>query len=822
MKHRNLKLLMVVLMGMAGLNASAYDIAMENAEGVTIYYNFINESTELSVCKGNGVVDDFYSEDYSGSVVIPASVSYNDNVYNVTAIEDYAFQYCLGLKSVTTGSNVKSIGKYAFFGCYDLTTATILDGVTTIGNCAFESCSSLTTISIPNSVTIVGDYAFSDIGASSPLYNSTVFFYMPPSYEGAYTIPNGITTIAGGAFSYCTGLTSITIPDCLANVGAGAFEGTGLTSPVYNAHVFVFMPRTYEGAYTIPDGITSIGGSAFSKCTGLTSITIPNEVTEIGRSAFYNCKGLTAIAIPDGVTAIGSWAFTNCTGISSFTIPDGVTTIGEYTFSGCTGLSSITIPEGVKGIDNYAFEGCTNLTTVSIPSSLTTIGSAVFNGCNRLNSPLYNANLFVRLPTSFSGSYTIPSGITTIANQAFLNCTGMTSVTIPSSVRTIGNGAFGGCTGLTSITIPDGVTSIGDYAFSRCSNLSGPVIFKSKLLHMPSSYSGEYTIPSGVTSIEVMAFYQCNSLTALNIPGSVKSIGESAFWDCSNLSSINMTNGLETIGGGAFAGCSSLTSVTFPSSVTYIGRRALYDVSWLRTLTFDNCVPKFGTMVINDAYGSPTMDVYFPAYAYDYYSTSLYLPIGSTLHPQIKIDREWTTYCATASFDVPKGIEAYVVKSYEDGLVTLKKVTTINEGEGLLLKPAEVGTFYDATVNGSPAAYDSNLLKGVTEATAITATDGEYTNFIFTNGSKGLGFYPSNSGTFPAYKAYLQIPTASLSASARKGISLVFEDESTAIKSASTADSQDSDIWYTLNGLRISKPVHKGLYIHQGKKVNIK
>ena len=301
-----------MLMGMVGLKVSAYDIAVENAEGVTIYYNFINESTELSVSKGNGVVDDFYSEDYSGSVVIPASVSYNDNVYNVTAIENYAFQYCLGLKSVTIGSNVTSIGIYAFFGCDDLTTVIIPNGVTSIGDCAFESCSSLTTISIPNSVTTVGDYAFADIGVSSPLYNSTVFFHMPPSYKGAYTIPDGITTIAGGAFSYCTGLTAITIPDCLANVGAGAFSGTGLTAPVYNTHVFVFMPQTYEGAYTIPDGITSIGGSAFAGCTGLTSITIPDEVTDIGGSAFWKCIGLTSITIPDGVTFIGSGAFEGC------------------------------------------------------------------------------------------------------------------------------------------------------------------------------------------------------------------------------------------------------------------------------------------------------------------------------------------------------------------------------------------------------------------------------------------------------------------------------------------------------------------------------
>ena len=317
----------------------------------------------------------------------------------------------------------------------------------------------------------------------------------------------------------------------------------------------------------------------------------------------------------------------------------------------------------------------------------------------------------------------------------------------------------------------------------------------------------------------------CNSTV---IPHSVRIIGQWAFYNLRDLTSINIPKGVTTIDERAFQNC-GLTSITIPSTVTRFGSYAFFGCSSLTSIVFDNCCPAFSSdaffMRGGNKYLSPKLlnlsGIYYPAYAYTYYTTNEQTNVF-TLLPQIKIDREWTTYCATASFDVPDGIEAYVVKSYEDGVVTLKKVTTINEGEGLLLKPAEVGTFYDATLNGSPAAYESNLLKGVTEATAITATDGEYTNFIFTNGSKGLGFYPTNSGTFPAYKAYLQIPTASLSVSAREGISFAFENDGTAIKSISTADSQDSDIWYTLDGLRISKPSLKGLYIHQGKKVNIK
>lgn len=502
-----------------------------------------------------------------------------------------------------------------------------------------------------------------------------------------------------------------------------------------------------------------------------------------------------AYTIPDGIKTIADYAFFCCYYLSELTIPEGVKTIGKDAFAGCMSLHSLTIPEGVTTIGDEAFNGCEGLSSLTIPNSVISIGGNQFTGCDNLSTPIYNATIFGCMPKSYSGAYTVPSGITTIIERAFENCTQITSITLPNSVTNIGDMAFRGCTGITE-----------------------PVYNSTIFADMPNSHVGEYTIPSGITSIAGGAFEECTGLTSVIMPSSLTTIGWDAFRKCTSLTSVTMANNVKTISDFSFEECSALTSITIPNSVTSIGEMAFLGCSKLESVIFDNCVPVLLGNIFFEC--SPT-DIYYPAYAYSYYTTN-----GQTkdraLHPQIKIDREWTTYCATASFDVPDGIEAYVVKSYEDGVVTLKKVTTINEGEGLLLKPAEVGTFYDVTLKGSPAAYDSNMLKGVTEATAIAATDGEYTNFIFTNGSKGLGFYPTNSGTFPAYKAYLQISTASLSASARKGISLVFEDESTAIKSASTADSQDSDIWYTLNGLRISKPVHKGLYIHQGKKVNIK
>ena len=112
---------------------------------------------------------------------------------------------------------------------------------------------------------------------------------------------------------------------------------------------------------------------AFSGCSGLTSLTIPSSVTEIGSYAFEDCSGLTSLTIPSSVTSIGWYAFEGCSGLTSLTIPSSVTEIGRETFMGCSGLTSLTIPSSVTSIGWSAFSGCSGLTSLTIPSSVTSI-----------------------------------------------------------------------------------------------------------------------------------------------------------------------------------------------------------------------------------------------------------------------------------------------------------------------------------------------------------------------------------------------------------------------------------------------------------------
>ncbi len=491
--------------------AWAHDIEVNG-----IYYNLNNGEATVTF-KGTSATE--IANEYSGTVTIPTSVSYNGVSYPVTAVGDSAFYQSYYLDKVTVGNSVKIIGVRAFAGCGFTPSIILGNSVTAIGHGAFSNCYSLNSMIIPNTVTTIEPYAFSGCIAMTDLTigNSVTTIghhaFSTCRKLTSLIIPNSVTSIDTFAFSDCSGLTEVTIGTGVAHIGDLAFyQCTALETLNYNAITcedFYALGGAFRDTgittLNIGDGVQKLPGAFMRDVTGVTSINIPNSVTVIGEEAFRGCKNATSLTLGNSVTTIGTRAFYGCSGLTNVDIPNSVTTISYRAFEQCTGLVSATIGTGVITIDSGAFIDCTALETINFNA----IACEDFYFSS--NYPFYNQNLTTinigesvqRIPAHFAMGITsltsinIPNSVTTIGLSAFDGCSGLTSVTLGNSVTTIDVGAFYGCSGLTSVEFPNTLTTIEYEAFSGCSGLTS------------------VTFPSSVTFIGMRAFYNAPDINTV-------------------------------------------------------------------------------------------------------------------------------------------------------------------------------------------------------------------------------------------------------------------------------------------------------------------
>ena len=233
----------------------------------------------------------------------------------------------------------------------------------------------------------------------------------------------------------------------------------------------------------------------------------------------------------------------------------------QTVFGDCTGLTSVTIPNSVTSIGDNAFRNCSSLTSVFITDMAKWCGISFPSSGNPLS---YAQNLF--LNGTKVTDLVVPVGVTNIANYAFLGWNGLESVTISDGVTSIGNSSFSGCSRLTSVTIPDSVTTIGADAFGDCASL------KSVYITDLAKWCG-ISFPSSGNPLSYAKnlFLNGTKVTDLVVPVGVTNIANYAFLGWNGLESVTISDGVTSIGDKAFYNCSSLSRVTVPDSVANYG-----------------------------------------------------------------------------------------------------------------------------------------------------------------------------------------------------------------------------------------------------------
>ena len=463
--------------------------------------------------------------------------------------------------TITPNTTVVSIAPYAFensqYAALDLGGFSNLKYV---GSFAFANNSSIVEVTLPASLSEIKDSAFK--GSSIKKINlsgcsniSRIWQYAFANCEALDTITFATFTstndmavklaINDYAFSGCTKLVTLNLPENLGTLDSYAFKGcTALTTVNFVANAKFITPETTEGgtdpapeAYDPAGLVTTIGDGAFMDCTSLTTITLPYFIARIGNSAFENCTALATFTTMDGADKKTA----------------ALRTIGDRAFFGNTSLNNVDVntTKGVNTIGVSAFENCGQLATINL-SGVTRFAEGVFRNAKALKSVTMSASASIYVgQEAFRNCVTLSDITARIAaadDGAFRNCISLRAITFVSSgIEYIGSNAFNGCVLIQKVSIPSSVVAIGDSAFDGCRGITS-LTFESNETLQTIGYS---------------AFGGCSLLTKVILPSSLVELNASAFYGCSDLKYVEFGENIQTVGEDAFALCATGIEVRF-------------------------------------------------------------------------------------------------------------------------------------------------------------------------------------------------------------------------------------------------------------------
>ena len=368
-----------------------------------------------------------YTLDNYGNFTISGYGETNNQSFQLETINDDIpwLRYADIIKTVTVEEGITAIGANMFIDCTALKQVSLPESLVEIRWNVFCGCTALEQITLPDSVTSIGSRAFSGCGIKQ------------------LVLPKSIMEIGYNAFDHCTALEQVTVSEFDTSIGAEILE-----------------PNSSESVPSVKTG-------AFSDCTALTSVTLPDSIEIIENGAFYGCTVLASIVLPESLQSIGDSAFKSCTSLMAITLPKSLTSIGKEVFAECTSLESIVLPDAVVSLPIHAFEKCTALKSVVLPRSLTEINLGAFSECTSLKTiNLSNSNLLTNIVNSAFykctslEAITLPDSLTHIGDYAFGKCTALTTVTLPRNPNCdIETEAFGNCS-IRTLIAPTGCGNV--------------------------------------------------------------------------------------------------------------------------------------------------------------------------------------------------------------------------------------------------------------------------------------------------------------------------------------------------------------------------